>query len=205
MISHVANFQHGLNVGGAPCLANGNFVGRDSELNQLSDLLDPESLRQSAVAVVDIGGIGKTEFYIEYAVSHQEWYSSIIWLNAQDEPSLRADLLNIAEIILPYQVSMRTTRADENVLIHTIRQLSSHPENRKWLLIFDNLDNPKVPGDEDPTSFDVRECFTYLSQGSILITTLSRKITFAKQLHLQKLETVEQGLKSSPYDPDELS
>ena len=192
--SHATNFRHGLNLGGAPRLADGNFVGRDSELKQLHEMLDLESLKQSLVAVVGMAGIGKTQLCIEYAVSHEEQYTSIFWLNAQDESSLRADLLHVAEIILPDQTGLLNTRADENILLQKIRRWFSHPENRKWLLIFDNLDNPKVPGDDDPTSFDIREYFPHRSQGLILITTRSRKITFAKQLHLQKLENVEQGL-----------
>jgi hypothetical protein len=194
-LPQATNFQHGLNLGGAPHLAEGNFVGRELELDQLSEMLKPDSKRQSVVAVVGMGGIGKTQLCIEHAVTQQDLYSSIFWLNAQDETSLRADLLNVAEIVLSDQASMMITRTDEATVIHKLRRWFSHPENRSWLLIFDNLDNPKVSSDNDPSSLDVREYFPYRSQGSILITTRSRKITFAKQLPLQKLETPEQGLK----------
>lgn len=194
-VPQATNFQHGLNLGGAPHLAEGNFVGRELELDQLSDMLKPGSQRQSVVAVVGMGGIGKTQLCIEHAVTKQDLYSSIFWLNAQDETSLRADLLNVAEIVLSDQPSMMIAGNDDETAIQKLRRWFSHPENRSWLLIFDNLDNPKVSGDNDPSSLDVREYFPYRSQGSILITTRSRKITFAKQLPLRKLETLEQGLK----------
>ncbi|KEF60431.1 uncharacterized protein A1O9_01992 [Exophiala aquamarina CBS 119918] len=91
-----------------------------------------------------MGGMGKTQLCIEYAITYQSRYSSVFWLNAQDEPSLRADLLNMVDIILPDQASMMTTRTDEEAAIQKLRRWFSHPENRSWLLIFDNLDNPQT-------------------------------------------------------------
>jgi N-terminal domain on NACHT_NTPase and P-loop NTPases/NB-ARC domain len=188
------NVSHGLNLGYAPRLADGTFVGREAEMSQLGGLLDPGSQRQNVVAVVGMGGIGKTQLCIEYAISHQERYSSVFWLNAQDESSLRADLLSMCQILLPDQEGSLRTRAEENGLIQRIRRWFSHPENRSWLLIFDNFDNPKIPGSEDPSSYEIRDYFPQRLQGSVLLTTRSRKITFARQLPLQKFETVEQGL-----------
>lgn len=194
-LPNATNFGYGLNLGGAPHLAEGNFVGRELELKQLSTMLKPESQRQSIVAVVGMGGMGKTQLCIEYAITHQDMYSSIFWMNAQDESSLRADLLNVANIVLSDQASKLPTKTDEDEIIRELRRWFSHPENRTWLLILDNLDNPKVPNDSDPSSLDVRKYFPYRSQGSILITTRARTLHFAKQLPLRKLETPEQGLK----------
>jgi len=194
--SDATNFQHGLNLGGAPRLAEGYFVGRESELGTLRSMLEPESPRQSVVAVTAMGGMGKTQLCVEYAVSQQGRYSSIFWLNAQDEPSLRADVLNVAQIVLPDQASMTSTRTEEDAVIQKLRQWFSHPENRSWLLVFDNLDTPKMSGkNDDPASVDIRQYFPFRSQGSILITSRSRKISFAKQLPLGTLETLEQGVK----------
>ncbi|KAK5052000.1 hypothetical protein LTR84_002804 [Exophiala bonariae] len=193
-VPEVLDFQHGLNLGGAPHLAEGNFVGRELELKQLSNMLKPDSQRQSIVAVVGMGGMGKTQLCIEYAVTHQDLYSSIFWLNAQDESSLRADLLSVANIVLSAQESKLRSKTDEDDIIRELRQWLSQPKNRNWLLILDNLDNPKMPTDNDPSALDVREYFPYRSQGSILITTRARTLHFAKQLPLRKLETLEQGL-----------
>jgi hypothetical protein len=118
-----------------------------------------ESPRQSLVAVAGMGGIDKTQLCLEYAFRTCKAVLLDFWLNARDESSTRAGLLKIAEIILPDQTSMLTTRGDKNALIQKVRRWFSHPENRKWLLIFDNLDTPKVPGDDDSTSINIREYF----------------------------------------------
>jgi len=189
------DFQHGLNLGAAPHLAEGNFVGRELELKQLRNMLKPDSQRQSIVAVVGMGGMGKTQLCIEYAISHQHLYSSIFWLNAQDESSLRTDLLNVANIVLSAPASKLTSKKDEDDIIRELRQWLSQPRNPNWLLVLDNLDNPKMPNDNDPSALDVRAYLPFRSQGSILITTRARTLRFAKQLPLRKLESLEQGLK----------
>jgi hypothetical protein len=32
-----------------------------------------------------------------------------------------------------------------------------HPKNARWLMVFDNYDNPKVPGNVDHTAVDIRQ------------------------------------------------
>jgi hypothetical protein len=44
------------------------------------------------------------------------------------------------------------------------------------------------------TGYDIRRYFPARAQGSILITTRSPRLSFAKQLRLKKLEKIEQSL-----------
>ena len=78
----------------------------------------------------------------------------------------------------------------EKLKIDKVRRWLSEPGNDQWLLIFDNYDDPHLPGIRSPTGYDIRSFFPTRSQGSIIITSRSTKLTFSKQLKLQKLENV---------------
>lgn len=80
-----------------------------------------------------------------------------------------------------------------------MRRWLSEPENDQWLLIFDNYDDPGLPGMDSSTGYDVRAYFPHRAQGSILITTRSPQLLFAKQLPLKKLEDLEQSLAILAY------
>jgi len=79
---------------------------------------------------------------------------------------------------------------DEKLKIDKVRRWLSEPGNDQWLLIFDNYDDPHLPGIRSPTGYNIQSFFPTRSQGSIIITSRSTKLTFSKQLKLQKLENV---------------
>ena len=66
--------------------------------------------------------------------------------------------------------------------------------NTRWLLIFDNYDNPKIPG---LISLDVVDLSQYIpdcDHGCILVTTRSSRVDLGSRIHIQKLTKVEEGL-----------
>ncbi|KAL8762032.1 MAG: hypothetical protein Q9194_007619, partial [Teloschistes cf. exilis] len=83
----------------------------------------------------------------------------------------------------------------EEQAIQLVRQWLSQAENKTWLLIFDNYDDLSLPGiRSSSTGYDVRNVFPYSTQGSILITTRSSRITFAKSVRLNKFNDLNQSL-----------
>jgi hypothetical protein len=60
--------------------------------------------------------------------------------------------------------------------------------------VYDNYDDPRLPGMDSSTGYDIRTYFPQRTQGSILITTRSSRLPFAKQVRLKKLEDIEQSL-----------
>lgn len=52
---------------------------------------------------------------------------------------------------------------------------------------------------DNSTRYDIRIYFPYRAQGSILITTRSPRLLFAKQISLKKLEDLEQSLAILAY------
>jgi hypothetical protein len=58
------------------------FVGRETELQEMENILQPKSPDRRVLILGGMGGIGKTQLTINYAKQHRDSYSSIFWLNA---------------------------------------------------------------------------------------------------------------------------
>lgn len=190
-------YSFGLNLGLAPSIEDGTFVGRGTELKQLQDWLSPriEPPSQSIVTIVGTGGLGKTQLSLAFAKQYHDSYSSVFWLNARDEVSLKQSFAALWQIIFgPDQSSSMGSATDEDHKLQQMRQWLSHRDNCKWLLLFDNYDDPNLPNIKSSTGYDIRQYFPHKSQGSILINTRSHRLTFAKPLRLQKLDNLEQSL-----------
>lgn len=189
------NYDFGVRLRDAPQIDEDHFIGRDHELEQLQTWLTPCHGRQSVVALCGMGGMGKTQLGIHMIRRSGSRYSSVYWLNAKDENTLRAGLAVLAMEVTEISASSALIDAhEEERLVQQARQWLSQQGNDKWLIVYDNYDNPRLPGIDSATGYDVRAYFPSRAQGSILITTRSPRLAFAKQLPLKKLKDVEQSL-----------
>ena len=159
-------YNEGLILGAAPQIQEDYFVGRMAELAQLQDWLNPDTLApaQKIVSIVGMGGLGKTQLSLTYAKRHSHLYSSIFWLNAKDEPSLKRSLSQ-AYSAISHNKSADLAPTDERIRV--FRKWLSEADNSRWLLIFDNYDNPKQAVTPGPNSavFDIRDYFPHKSPG----------------------------------------
>jgi hypothetical protein len=125
---------------------NKNFTGRTDILEQLRHrttgskpavLLSKESLPR---ALQGLGGVGKTAVAVEYAHRYAADYDLICWIRADQTPLVRSSLAALAEYLgLPAPSASGidlTTRA----VLDSLRR--GDPYGR-WLLIFDNADQPE--------------------------------------------------------------
>jgi hypothetical protein len=185
----------GLRLGNAPRINEDDFVGRDRELEQLRAWLAPRPKRQNVVALCGLGGMGKTQLSIHFARRFSDTYSSLFWLNAKDENTLKAGLVALAEQVTEDHVSPTVTDPHkEEWMVQQARQWLSQPGNDHWLMVYDNYDDPRLPGIDSSTGYDIRNFFPQRAHGSILITTRSPRLAFAKQLRLEKLDDMDQSL-----------
>lgn len=185
-------FSFGLCLGDAPQIEPDAFQGRQHELQQLRSWLTSRdggpTLR--VVSIVGMGGIGKTQLSIAHARECAEEYSSVFWINAKDQTSLRRALAAVSSIVSSQPSCELVTRTnDEGNAIENLRRWLSEPNNDRWLLIFDNYDDPRLPGVRSSTGYDIRPFFPIRSQGSILITTRSTRLNFSKQLSLKQTDS----------------
>ena len=187
----------GVCLGQAPQVPADAFIGREKELQQLRDWLSPKTQPKGRriVSIVGLGGLGKTQLSLAHTRDCGDDYSSVFWVNAKNESSLRQSMLDLNAIIFSKPASPTAPGVDnEKLKIDKVKQWLSESKNDQWLLIFDNYDDPKWPGIESSTGYDIRAYFPHRSQGSILITTRSPLLPFAKKLQLKKIEDIEQSI-----------
>ena len=120
------------------------FVAREEELAEI------HSSRRTVV-LHGLGGVGKTQLAIAYAKRHKDNYSAVFWFNIKDEDSLRQSFAKAAKQIMrdhPSASRLSSVDIKENLdgVIDAVREWLSLPYNTRWLMIYDNYDNPKLSG-----------------------------------------------------------
>jgi NB-ARC domain len=192
-------FAVALNLSPIPEAAQ--FVAREPELVEMHQLLHGHS-RRSTVILHGLGGIGKTQLTIEYITRHKEKYTAIFWLNANDEDTLKLGFRDIAQHILEGENDMPSTSTLASVdlsgnldqVVKAVKTWLNLQRNTRWLIIYDNYDNPRTPGNLDRSAVDIREFFPQADHGSIIITTRSAQVSQGHRIHVQKLPNIHQGL-----------
>jgi hypothetical protein len=174
------------------------FVGREKELSKMHELLHGHSSR-SCVVLHGLGGIGKTQLAITYARRHREKYTAVFWLNANDEDSLKLSFRDIAQQVLRHHpVTSVLSRVDQDKDLDQVasaaRAWLDFPRNTRWLMIYDNFDNPKTPSNPDASAVNIRQFLPHSDHGSIIITTRSSQVRQGERIHVQKLLDVREGL-----------
>lgn len=152
----------GLCWGSAPLINVNDFIGRAEESEQMSVILQPgkPAIEQRRLVLGGMGGIGKTQLAISYARRHQDHYSSVFWLNATTELTLKASFRSVARNIVRAQDLENLTDEQTVSRVHEWLCLSGNPG---WLLIFDNHD--------DPDQFDIDRYCPNTGHGTLLITS----------------------------------
>lgn len=175
-----------------------HFVARQDELDAMRKTLTDGPGRR-AITLHGLGGIGKTQLAIAYAKTYRNKYSAIFWLNIKDEVSVKQSFSRIAGQILKEQPSvsdfkMITKDGSVDEAVIAVKNWLEHSKNTRWLMIFDNYDNPKIPGSKDSNVVDIQQFIPLAHHGSIIVTTRSSRVSVGRRLKISKLEDVRDGL-----------
>lgn len=83
---------------------------------------------------------------------------------------------------------------DTNQVVAALKQWFSQEGNTQWSLVFDNVDNPRLPGINDAQAYDISSYFPETHQGSILVTTRSSRLLIGKVIHVTKLVDIQESI-----------
>ena len=174
------------------------FVAREIELVEIHKELSGDGSRRTVI-LHGLGGIGKTQLAVAYAKRHKDNYSAIFWLNIKDEDSLKQSFAKLAKQISrahPSAIPISSLETNQNLdeVIDSVKSWLSLPNNTRWLIIYDNYDNPKLPGRTDPAAVDIRKFLPESYHGSIIITTRSSEVKIGHPIQIRKLGNVDDGL-----------
>ncbi|MBX9396398.1 tetratricopeptide repeat protein [Streptomyces sp. TRM72054] len=139
---------------------NPNFTGRTELLELLDQRLREGTTTVLPEAIHGMGGVGKTQLAIEYAYRHQSEYDIVWWIPAERPGQIGQALVELAQ-----RLGLVTT-TEANIAGPAVREAlrEGRPYSR-WLLIFDNADNPE----------QVRHYFPQGGNGTILVTSRNRR------------------------------
>lgn len=175
------------------------FVGRKEELIKIKEVFQGDGSQRTVVLLHGLGGIGKTQLAVTFVKEHKDTYSAIFWLNGKNEDTLKQSFAVIAKRLhneYPSSALLRTAAESQDIdqTVAAIKQWLSAKGNHRWMLVIDNIDNPKLPGIEDPQAYDIRSYFPGTHHGSILITTRSSSLKIGKVVSVRKLLDIRESI-----------
>lgn len=178
-----------------------HFVARQWELKDIHAILCSADNKDNRKTVVlhGLGGIGKTQLAIAYAKRHKANYSAVFWLNIKDENAVKQSYARMAKWIRQHcsasnHIDSISNKSDLGDVVAAVMQWLDQPRNNRWLMVFDNYDNPKLPGTPNPTAINIRQFLPNADHGSILITTRSSQVTDGHRIQVCKLRNVSDSL-----------
>ncbi|RKK19196.1 hypothetical protein BFJ66_g17672 [Fusarium oxysporum f. sp. cepae] len=152
-----------------PFSKNDLFVGRDDILAELQGLLFDKGYRK--VALVGLGGIGKTQIALQlaYFIKETKKDYSVFWVPALSSASFKQTCVQIMDAC-----GIPTT--DNSNAVESVRQHLSSKDAGKWLLVVDNADDVQTVMGPKGTDNGLYQSLPHSDDGRILFTTRYRKV-----------------------------
>ncbi|EFY89220.1 kinesin light chain [Metarhizium acridum CQMa 102] len=176
-----------------------NFVARETEITEIRRTLSSDGSRR-VVILHGLGGIGKTQLAVAYTKRYRDEYSAIFWFNIKDEESIQQSFTKVARQILQQhpnasRLNVLDLHESHNEVVEAVKIWLSLPGNTRWLIIYDNYDNPRLTDGTHDKGIDINRFIPTAHQGSIVITTRLSKVDIGHPIRIRKLESMDDSLK----------
>jgi tetratricopeptide (TPR) repeat protein len=119
---------------------NKNFTGRAEILDQLRQGVSSAVTAVLPHALQGMGGVGKTAVAIEYAHMFRSEYELVWWIPADQPALVRSSLAALAEPLGLQSAAAAGIEAAAAAVLNALRRGEPYA---RWLLIFDNADQPE--------------------------------------------------------------
>ncbi len=116
-----------------PFARNPYFTGREQLLDELAQALATDDQTRM---ISGPGGVGKTETAVEFAYRYRDRYEAVFWIRSDTAAEVRACLRQISQLLDLDE----SDALDEDVTAQAVHRWLE--QNRAWLLVFDNADDP---------------------------------------------------------------
>jgi hypothetical protein len=80
-------------------------------------------------------------------------------------------------------------------VIDTVKVWQGLIYNTRWLMIYDNYNNPRVVSNTDPAVVNIKKFLPKVYQGSVLVTTQSSEVEIGHLIQVTKLVDIRDSLK----------
>jgi tetratricopeptide (TPR) repeat protein/DNA-binding XRE family transcriptional regulator len=163
-----------------PFVRNPLFTGREQTLERLhARLRGGQQISRLPQALCGLAGVGKTQTAIEYCYRYAEEYQALLWLRAETEETLLADLLAMADLLGLHE---REQREPQRIVEAVKAWLRTH---RDWLLVLDNLEDLSL----------LQHVASCIHRGHVLLTMRAQTTgTLAQSFEVRKMEEPEAAL-----------
>ncbi|CAI9636435.1 unnamed protein product [Alternaria burnsii] len=148
-----------------------DFVDRGTLLDQIRKRCAAPASR---VALVGLGGVGKSQLAIEhcYRTAEQSPDTWVFWAHASNTARLEQSFREIAEL-----VKVRGRKDPQADVFKLVHDWLRDAKNGRWLLVLDNADDAAVlsPTDGGSLRQHLSRCIPSSRHGSVLVTSRTKR------------------------------
>jgi len=155
-----------------PFERNLRFIGRKSQLAQLEEKITVRGGQTTKVAVIGLGGIGKTQLVLElvHRIREKDKVCSVIWIPATNMESLHQAYVDVAR-----QLGIPGSDDEKADMKRLVQEYLSKESAGQWLLVLDNADDINMWADKRESG-GLIQYLPKSKQGCIIFTTRDREV-----------------------------
>ncbi|KAI4270298.1 MAG: hypothetical protein LQ337_006761 [Flavoplaca oasis] len=145
-----------------------DFIGRHEQMSSLTSILSQPN-KHHRVAVVGLGGIGKTRLVRQYIETQREPNTSVFWIHAGTAERMGSGSRDIAN-----EVGIQGCNDPDTDILKKVKDWFEGESSGKWLLIYDNVDDIDLMYGQQHGR--LAAYIPRSNRGSIIMTTRNRQI-----------------------------